>query len=408
MATAFGMKLRELRNQRGLSLRALAEFSATSASHLSDLENERRQPSISTARHLDHVLGAHGGLLDALHTPEGEDMRRRTILGLTTLAAGTALTAPMICHEATRQSLDLASGDFPGVDEWDEIVADYAASYHITPPGNLVCDLTADIGVLQQVIDAGQGNRDLQRIASQLSVLMALALGSAGQPRYARRWWGTARRAAERSGDLSTVAWSRGQEVVRALYERRPPSMVIELADEALARELPSGKGKVSLVAGRAQALSMLGQGDKARSALTDLGDVCAKLPSSVTTDDGLWGWPEYCLWHTRSYVYTHLGDTAAAYDAQDRALALYPREHYRQAAMVRLHGARCQVIDGCLADGLTMGVNTLDSLDASYRTGPLGELGQAVLTALPASERSRPAADELRQRLVASTTTIV
>ena len=59
----FGVTLRQLRQERGLSLRSLADLAHVGKSTLSDLENGRCSPSEATARALDRTLDANGALI---------------------------------------------------------------------------------------------------------------------------------------------------------------------------------------------------------------------------------------------------------------------------------------------------------------------------------------------------------
>jgi hypothetical protein len=123
--------------------------------------------------------------------------------------------------------------------------------------------------------------------------------------------------------------------------------------------------------------------------------------PSHVVADEAsLFGWPERRLRHTESYVYTALGDTAAAYEAQDRALALYPAPFVRGRAQVLLHRATCMVRDGDIAGGLGFATDVLDRLPSQHRTEPVHAIGRQTLAALPAAEQGRAQATELAARL--------
>src|SRR5436190_1470702 len=59
METTFGSKLRELRQKRGLTLRALAEAAGVDFTYLSKIENDRLGylPGAETIRDLAEVLG---------------------------------------------------------------------------------------------------------------------------------------------------------------------------------------------------------------------------------------------------------------------------------------------------------------------------------------------------------------
>jgi hypothetical protein len=144
----------------------------------------------------------------------------------------------------------------------------------------------------------------------------------------------------------------------------------------------------------------MLGRGDAAFAALNDLSDLYELLPSSVTSDRGLFCWPEHAFWHATSYVHTHLGSTGPALEAQAHALALYPTSSARSRVMIRLHRSRCLIIDGDIGTGLAEATNALDSLPLEYRGGPVGVLARGVMASLPANEHSRSSVDELVQRL--------
>src|SRR5437762_9342820 len=76
----FGARLRELRDQRQLSLRDLAELAHHGKSYISELETGRKKPTPEAAANLDRALGANGELAlivteatDGLWTPDDED-----------------------------------------------------------------------------------------------------------------------------------------------------------------------------------------------------------------------------------------------------------------------------------------------------------------------------------------------
>ena len=112
-------------------------------------------------------------------------------------------------------------------------------------------------------------------------------------------------------------------------------------------------------------------------------------------------GWPEVRLRHTESYVYTWLGDTTRAYAAQDSALRHYPESHLRARAKLLLHRGACMIQDGDVGGGLNYATQVLDGLPAMHRTEAVRAIGQALMGFVPARERSRPEAVELRERLV-------
>jgi len=58
METGFGARLRELRQEKGMTLRTLAEAAGVDFTYLSKIENERVEhlPSVETIRDLAHAL----------------------------------------------------------------------------------------------------------------------------------------------------------------------------------------------------------------------------------------------------------------------------------------------------------------------------------------------------------------
>ncbi|MBN1171614.1 MAG: helix-turn-helix domain-containing protein [Micromonosporaceae bacterium] len=77
-ATTFGGMLRQLREQRGLSLRALANRIHYSHAYVWDIETGRKAPTPDLARRLDDALDTDGALTQLLPTPtdHGVDVDR--------------------------------------------------------------------------------------------------------------------------------------------------------------------------------------------------------------------------------------------------------------------------------------------------------------------------------------------
>jgi transcriptional regulator with XRE-family HTH domain len=69
LAADFGVRMRELRQERRLSLSELAGLARTSAGQISNLEHGRRSPTTAVAAACDNALGAEGELI-ALASPD--------------------------------------------------------------------------------------------------------------------------------------------------------------------------------------------------------------------------------------------------------------------------------------------------------------------------------------------------
>jgi transcriptional regulator with XRE-family HTH domain len=347
-----------------------------------------------------------GLILEAAARQPGDNEyvnRRQLLIDLGVLG----LAAPLAGVEAVRQGLAAAlagEGHAAHLDEWEEIVHEYACSYYVTPTDRMLRDLTADLSVLQLRLGETDGltQRGLARAGAQLAAISAAAWGDAGEPRQAGRWWRTARHLADRSGDIEVRTWVRGLEVVSGFYDQRPVSVILDRAEEAtsIAGPFASG-GSAKLYGGLAQTLAIAGRPGEAVAALERVADLTDQLPAGVVADEGsMLGWPEVRLRHTESYVHTWLGDTPRAYAAQEAALQIYPESLARDRAMVQLHRVACMMHDGDVGGGLAYAGQVLDSLPAQHHTESVYAIGRAAMRVVPAQERGRPEAAELRARL--------
>ena len=408
---SYGQLVRASRKRQRLSLRQLAAHPSVYGDHtrISKIENGVEIGSERLARELDAALAAGGALVAAWRQAHlqrreaGDPMRRRTMLqALTALSIGAG-TSPH-SREALRHGLGLALGHDCSVEDWAEIALDYARDFFTTAPVQIVDEVAADLVVLEQMLDAETSpavKRDLSTAGAQLSVVMAMGLASLGQHRHARRWWSTAKTTADYAGEASTRMWVRDWEAVNGLYERRPLGKVISLAEEGLAVSDTVCTGRAGLLSGVAQAKSVQGDAEGALAALAELETVTADMPGAVRGDvDSMHGWPDFRLHHTASYVHTHLGDTRAAYTAQDAAFAIYPADLARERTQMQMHRAACIIIDGDIPGGLDYAHGALDDLPAELHNALLFQIGRKVIDVVPAAERSRPDAVELDRRM--------
>jgi transcriptional regulator with XRE-family HTH domain len=338
----------------------------------------------------------------------GPVQRRTAIFGLGG-AATLGVAAPGLALEAVRHGLMLSAAEEQAtlpVEEWQEILTEYGHSTITMAPVDMLDSLTVDLIAVQLAIgrESNEATKnELRRVAALLAHFMALTVGSLGQLREAGRWWRTARRVADKADDLYTSIWIRGREVVRAPFEHRPLHAVLALTQEAEARAAEAHVGaRTSLLSGKAQALAMLGRAEEAEATLRQLHEVFADLPSGVTGNTESWfGWPEYRLRVTESFVHAELGRFAQASEAQDRALTLYPPMYICGPVQIELQRARCLVGGGDTTAGVRHAQDTLVKLPSKHHDTVLVELGRKVLAAVPGKDRRLPAVTEFAEYLV-------
>ncbi|MEV1315393.1 helix-turn-helix transcriptional regulator [Micromonospora arborensis] len=401
---SFGHTLRRHRTAAGLGLRGLAQLVYTDHGHLARVERGESRGSETLARACDKALTAGGALIEAYRTERAgdTDMRRRTVIQAMGALAAAPAVAPLVGLEALRHGLG-AAVDVEH-DEWEQIVADYGHGYYRQPHHLLMGQLGADMTVLQHQIAADNGARRprLLRAAGRLSVIVALGLVASGQTVLGRRWWQTAQRVADESGDPDTQVLVRAWDVVNGCYDGRPPNMVVALSEQVL--PLLHGQptsAACGLLAGRAQALSLAGRHTEAVATVRQLSDLAEQLPAAIVGDvESLWGWPEHRLRHTESWVFTHAGQLDQAEQAQDRALALYPQSQARLRTQVQLHQAACLIRGGHIPDGLRLAADLLDQLPSEQHNHLLRSVARQAMDAVPAAERRRPVYGELVERV--------
>lgn len=361
-------------------------------------------------RHNDNTLGSrppHPASLDGRAEGDGleRSLQRRILLqqALAAFAFGAIPTLDVI-REGLTASMPQRAGRGLDTDEWASVAQDYEHAYYTEAPAGLILDLAADLADLRHDLDAASDpvRRDLSRIASLLAALMAMSLVNLGQFQSARRWWRTARRAADASTDTATRVLVRSHDATHAIYEQRPLTLVLHRAEEAM---LLSGAsvypGTAEAIAARAQALALLGRTDEASNAIDQLNQAFDRLQASVTDATTiLSGWPARRLWHTNSYVYTQLGDANKATHAQEQATALIPSSAPRPRAQIQLHAARRLVGAGHITDGARHAHAVVAALPAHQRTAMVTGVARQVLDAVPVKERLRPAVRELDELL--------
>ncbi|MFG1659101.1 helix-turn-helix domain-containing protein [Micromonospora chersina] len=401
---SFGHILRKHRTAAGLSLRDLAGLTNFQFSYLAQVERGERRPTQAVADKCERALAAGGALTEAYRREQAgdTDMRRRTVLQAMGALAATPAVHPLVGLEALRHGLG-AAVDVEH-DEWEQIVADYGRGYYRQPQDVVMAQLGRDMAVLQHQIAADRGHRRpmLLRAAGQMSVIIALALVASGQALAARRWWTTAQRVADESGDADTQVLCRAWDVVNGCYDGRPALEVVALSDQVL--PLLHGQASAAtcgLLAGRAQALSLAGRHADAVATVEQLAGLAENLPAVVVGDvESLWGWPEHRLRHTESWVHTHAGNYRRAEAAQDRALVLYPASQERLRTQVQLHRATALIRDGHVSEGLRFAADLLDRLPDGQRNELVRSVARQVAAAVPAGERVRPVYGELVERV--------
>lgn len=98
--------------------------------------------------------------------------------------------------------------------------------------------------------------------------------------------------------------------------------------------------------------------------------------------------------------AYTHLGKTAAAYEAHKRALALYPANEYLDRTLITLDHAACLVHDNDVPAAAEYATKALLNVGADKREPMIDNRARQVLGRMSARAAGLPAVGELRDML--------
>ncbi|MET8156203.1 helix-turn-helix transcriptional regulator [Sphaerisporangium sp. NPDC005289] len=404
-----GAYMRHWREEvRSISQRELAKAAFVDQGELSRWERGLARPHADHVKGIDDALGAEGRLvtlyglvveidrLRTLATKENSDEeaateRRQLLRFAATSAAFGAFGMP---GEPVRRLLSLSlNHDFRGVAEWEVSCADHLHALRTRPPAQVAADLAIDLMAVRRQLDACAPAElaGLHRVTATLSAILANALTRRGDHGAAIRWWRTARRSADLSGDFGLRLLVRGEEAGHGLYGQRAPETVLRLVESA---EQIAGKPSVDFMTTRAKALSMLGRHDEAKQTLHAL----LRLAETDARSDP-WGfWKPDQIHFAESWVHAGAGEEAAAAEARDEVLR--QTGDYQYKANIALHGALCTVVQGGTDEGVRQAAGTIGGMSPAYRSTHILETGRMVLRAVPIAQQARPAVMEFREVL--------
>ncbi|MEU6038127.1 hypothetical protein ABZ801_22210 [Actinomadura sp. NPDC047616] len=342
-----------------------------------------------------------GTVEDSATSDDWYDMERRRLLELLVLSLGTGALASS--GEPIRQLLDLTLlSEDRSTEDWELSCIDHLHALRTRPAIQVRDGLLIDLLALQRQLKKAdtKDQPDLNRSAAALSLIMANALTRIGNHAAAIHWWRTAKTAADASGDLNVRLLIRCREAGCALYGQRDIPTVLTLVDKA--RDLapgPSSFWYADLAGTRAKALTLLGRHDEAKRELnTFVGYSGHDGPATVIPT--LWC-PDQAHF-AESWVYSTIGDEARADEARSHVLAY--NGDYQYTANVRLHEAICTVVNGGIDQGARQATAILDALPTAHHSAMITETGKILLRMVPLDQQHRPAVQDLRTALAATT----
>lgn len=376
--------LRRLRLQQGLSLAALAARTRYDPSHLGGVERGRREPNAALLAACDTALGTTP-LLTALYRleTEGDDMRRRAILGGGFAAASTALLATVDGTAALAATVDKGLRDAVAAPtDWDTLAADFARRHVLAPGTGFGHELAAQLTIASHHVSGG--DRDAARGAALLALTYGLWLGDTGRMTTAGGLYATSAALADSSGDPAVAALVRARAANRGLYEGWTARRAQDAIDGAL-HVHPAGRPAVEAYAAAVHLHTLTGNLAGALAALAGMrtaADTCAGEHGGLTAEQRIASY--------EVYIHGRIGDPADALRLREQhrtTLAAVPL----YAADADIYTARALVRGGDVDGGCTLALTAIRTLDTPVRVLAVG--ARDVLAAVPAARRARPAA---------------
>ncbi len=342
-------------------------------------------------------------------------------IGLTRTATMQALTLPgtpgiRTCPsaggsfglrlDAARREVDrtLASATVSPaqLDMLDERILWARQLYLYSPPAPMLetlLSLLADVEDLAGDRQPAAVQVRLSELTAVLSTLTADSLMKLGDLTRSQAWYGTARAAADDSGNVELRARVRAQAAMLPFYYG-PLEVAVALTREArmMTRGRPSATTAFAAAA-EARALARLGDAREAQDALHNAADLFERSGSGADTDDAF-SFPERRFLLYRSGALTALANTNQARRVQARARDLYPAKTGIDPALLQLETAICSALDQCPADACDLAGSAILTTLPAHRTPILRARAHEVIRVLPPPTRSSRPARELREIL--------
>ncbi|GAA2773682.1 hypothetical protein [Kitasatospora cinereorecta] len=285
----------------------------------------------------------------------------------------------------------------------DERMMDLRRSYVFTPPATMLLELLRDLDevrLLSQERQPAHVQVRLSEMTALLSTLIADALMKLGRIQQAQRWYGTARTAADDSGNTDLRARVRVQAAMLPYYYGNL-DRAVDLARQArlLNRNRPTATGAFAAAA-EARALARQGNADGARAAIDNAQELFSRSRQGTADIDDAWAFPLRRLWLYLSGAYTYLGDTVQARHVQSQALPLYPDRTGIDPALLHLEEAMCLIHERSVTEACQLAGSTYLNVPVDHRTTLLGSRAQDVIDILPPNVQRGRAVRELGEIL--------
>jgi DNA-binding XRE family transcriptional regulator/tetratricopeptide (TPR) repeat protein len=288
------------------------------------------------------------------------------------------------------------------LDDWEQTVFRHGQATRDRAPSVLLDDLSADLGELHGALARCRSSsalRRLTRFTAQMAGLMCLTLIKMDERAAFRGWSRTARLAADEAGDPLTYSWVRAQEAYGHYYSGDFTEAIYVAQHAQVLSGQISSVGFVLAAALEARAQAALGRNNEARTAL-HRAEACLSRLDVDGIGASAFNYNEAQLRFHEGNALTHLHDTDAAWQAQERALSLCPASDYMDRAMTWLDRAHCLAYDGNVTAAVVVMEETVTPLSDQQRQGIIALRVREIVSSLPPKHLALPAVQDLHDLL--------
>ena len=282
----------------------------------------------------------------------------------------------------------------------ESVAEQYGRTYKTQPVATFLDNILADLDDVQVLTDRklpSSQRRDLCAVTARMAGLVSMSMVNLGRYRQAREWVHTARLAADEAGDPHLRAWVATRGAVASLHLGDPQAAASAAREAEVLTHRQPGDVTAMAWAILARAAAMMLQPGAARTALHHAE---ALFTGAAPEQNSAYLFTAGQLHFYRSHTLTTVGETRAAWLAQDDALAAFGPGETLDPTLVRLDRALCMVAEGDVRQGADYASTVLLELPADYRPAIVQRSAHAVASAVPAERRALPAVRALHEAL--------
>lgn len=386
MVDSFGDVLRQLRQDRGWSLRQLSEKVRWSHGVVGFIETGKQQPTPEFAAACDRVFGTTP-ILTTLCGLEGDDVRRRALVRGMALGMGLGAVGSVA---AMADLIRLDTQDAAGIGEdWDARIVDLQRRFVVEPSPAFGQELLTSMLVTRQLI-ADRQDSDALRAGAHFSLLFGLYSGNNGDIDAGRNFFRTSAALAAHSGDKDTLVYVHARTAVGGPYQglgvaqtRRSLDLALTLAGDQ------ASLGALEAQAAAVQLAALTGDLQSGRAAIHRMWLIAERM---APTRSGPGPAQRTASFH--AYLEGRLGslgDAEKAWMQAEIVLAGIPQ----WLVEARLYYTMAMIRHGDVDQGLREALKAAQSL--RYKVRVIRLAVNDLLTAVPADHRS-PLIEQLRE----------